>query len=43
MGLIKDGQKALYFPRKDDFITVITLDNLKVTDIEFTDKLYMQK
>lgn len=39
MALIEDEKKAAYFPREEEKITIITLDNFKVTDIKFVDKI----
>lgn len=39
MGLIEDEKKALYFPRKDDKLTIIHMTDLMVKEIEFRDNL----
>ena len=35
MGVIKDETQALQFPRKDDMISIISLENGVVKNIEF--------
>ncbi|WP_263833497.1 hypothetical protein [Sulfurospirillum oryzae] len=39
IGLLENEKDVAYFPKKEDRITVITLDNLTVTAITFKEKL----
>ena len=39
IGIINNEKDAAYFPKKEDRLTVITLDNLRVTAIDFKEKL----
>jgi hypothetical protein len=39
IGLLENEKDLAYFPKKPDLLTVITLDNLNVTAIDFKDKL----
>ena len=39
IGIINNEKDAAYFPKKEDRLTVITLDNLSVTAIDFKEKL----
>lgn len=39
IGLLENEKDASYFPKKEDRMTVITLDNLNVTTISFQEKL----
>jgi hypothetical protein len=39
IGLLENEKDVVYFPKKTDLLTVITLDNLNVTAIDFKDKL----
>lgn len=39
IGLLENEKDAGYFPKKEDRMTVITLDNLNVTAISFQEKL----
>lgn len=39
IGLLENEKDATYFPKKEDRMTVITLDNLNVTTISFQEKL----
>ncbi len=39
IGLLENEKDVAYFPKKEDQITIITLDNLNVTAIDFKDKL----
>lgn len=39
IGLLENEKDASYFPKKEDRVTVITLDNLNVTTISFQEKL----
>lgn len=39
IGLLENEKDASYFPKKEDRMTVITLDNLNVTAISFQEKL----
>jgi len=39
VGLIENEKDVDYFPKKENFITVITLDNLNVTSIVFKEAL----
>jgi len=39
IGLLENEKDVAYFPKKEDRMTVITLDNLNVTAIDFKEKL----
>ena len=39
IGIINNEKDAAYFPKKEDRLTVISLDNLSVTAIDFKEKL----
>lgn len=39
IGLLENEKDVAYFPKKEDRMTVITLDNLNVTAISFQEKL----
>ncbi|MBP1681065.1 MAG: hypothetical protein H6Q35_1404 [Proteobacteria bacterium] len=39
IGLLENEKDVAYFPKKEDRFTVITLDNLSVTAINFQEKL----
>lgn len=39
IGLLETEKDVAYFPKKEDRMTVITLDNLNVTAIDFKEKL----
>ncbi|AOO66560.1 hypothetical protein [Sulfurospirillum halorespirans] len=39
IGLLENEKDVAYFPKKEDRLTVITLDNLNVTTIDFKEKL----
>jgi len=39
IGLIEDEKDVAYFPKKEDQLTIISLDNLNVTAIDFKEKL----
>lgn len=39
IGLLENEKDVAYFPKKEDRMTVITLDNLNVTTISFQEKL----
>ncbi|KFL33013.1 MULTISPECIES: hypothetical protein [unclassified Sulfurospirillum] len=39
IGIIDNDKDAAYFPKKEDKLTVISLDNLSVTAIDFKEKL----
>ena len=39
IGLLENEKDVAYFPKKEDQITIITLNNLNVTAIDFKDKL----
>lgn len=39
VGLIEEKEALAYFPKKEGNITLITLDNLKVTAITFKESL----
>lgn len=39
IGLLDNEKDVVYFPKKEDRMTVITLDNLNVTAISFQEKL----
>jgi len=39
IGLLENEHDVAYFPKKEDQITIITLDNLNVTAIDFKEKL----
>jgi len=39
IGLIEDKKDVAYFPKKEDQLTIISLDNLNVTAIDFKEKL----
>ena len=39
IGLLENEKDLAYFPKKPDLLTVITLDNLNVTAIDFKEKL----
>ncbi|WP_333804882.1 hypothetical protein [Sulfurospirillum sp.] len=39
IGLLENEKDVAYFPKKEDRMTVITLDNLSVTAISFQEKL----
>lgn len=39
IGLLENEKDVAYFPKKEDRLTVITLDNLSVTAIDFKEKL----
>lgn len=39
IGLLENEKDVAYFPKKEDRLTVITLDNLSVTAIDYKEKL----
>lgn len=39
IGLLENEKDVAYFPKKEDLMTVITLDNLSVTAIDYKEKL----
>ncbi|ATB70801.1 hypothetical protein SJPD1_2712 [Sulfurospirillum diekertiae] len=39
IGLLENEKDVAYFPKKEDQLTIITLNNLNVTAIDFKDKL----
>ena len=39
IGLLENEKDVAYFPKKEDRLTVISLDNLNVTTIDFKEKL----
>ena len=39
IGLLENEKDVAYFPKKEDRLTVITLDNLNVTAIDYKEKL----
>lgn len=39
IGLVENDKDIAYFPKKENFITVITLDNLNITSIVFKEAL----
>lgn len=39
VGLIEDKNDLAYFPKKENQLTIITLDNLKVTAVSFKESL----
>ena len=39
IGLLEDEKDVAYFPKKEDQLTIISLDNLNVTAIDFKEKL----
>ena len=39
IGLLDNEKDVAYFPKKEDRITVISLENLNVTAIDFKEKL----
>lgn len=39
IGLLENEKDVAYFPKKENHMTIITLDNLNITAIEFKEKL----